>query len=60
VKNNEEIKVRVGPKAWRVKKEKTTLTLDQDIGMMEVESLSARGMVGRFSYWAMVAQDIND
>jgi hypothetical protein len=51
--NKEEVLVRMGPKAWRVKKEKPTLTLGRDIGMMEVEALSARGLVGRFGYWAM-------
>jgi hypothetical protein len=51
--------VRAGPKAWRVKKLKASLTLDRDIGMNEVEALSARGLVGRFGYRAMAARDIN-
>jgi hypothetical protein len=60
VNNKEEILVRTGPKAWRVKKEKPTLTLGQDIGMLEVEALSAKGLVGRFGYWAMEGLDIDD
>jgi len=48
--NEEEVRVRPGPKVRRVKKVNPTLNLSRDIGMMEVEALSAKGLVGIFGY----------
>jgi hypothetical protein len=42
-----------------VKKSKLKLTLGRDIGLMEAEKYTCRGLVGRFGYKSMVAKEIH-
>jgi hypothetical protein len=57
--SRERLKPVVGFRVWKPRKQKQSVTLGRDIGMEVVSIYSLRGLVGKFSYWALGAKDVH-